>query len=417
MTNPEHVRAHSNRRITDLVCVLAFGALLILPLAGFLLNSHTTASPMERALGLKNPHPAISPLRTFPERFEGYFDQHLGFREQLVRWNNGVTVLWLRTNPSTRIRDRERDEARPESAFGGGRVMLGDDGWLFYLPRFSEKSFRCLEPLGHRELRFWQRYFETRRARLAERNIDYVLVVVPEKYNVFPELIPPILRKRVGLTRTDQVLNLLAEETAVDVLDLRQWMREIRTEYPLYHRTGTHWNELGAFLSYRELLLHLQKAYPAFEPWSLESFKVQYRWGKDRDAALLLGIQGMMKDEYVDLIPLKHRVAQEAGSGGISKWMKPLQEQGYWPGGFVRRRTGRADLPRAVFLHDSFLATYMEPFLSEHFEAVTYYWQENVPFERLISQTPDLVIELRAERIFDTHVPDARGLLQRRVAD
>jgi hypothetical protein len=97
--------------------------------------------------------------------------------------------------------------------------------------------------------------------------------------------------------------------------------------------------------------------------------------------------------------------------------MKPLEEQGYWPGGFVRRRTGREELPRAVFLHDSFLATYMEPFLSEHFEEVTYYWQENVPYESILSQSPDIVVELRVERIFDSHVPDARGLLQRRTTE
>jgi hypothetical protein len=213
------------------------------------------------------------------------------------------------------------------------------------------------------------------------------------------------------------VLDLLTEETAVDVLDLRQWMRELRTEYPVYHRTGTHWNELGAFLSYRELLLHLQKTYPALEAWPLESFDVQYRWGRARGAARMLGIQGMLEDEYVDLTPLRPRIAREAGSAGANKWMKRWEQEGYWPGGSARRSTGRKDLLRAVFLHDSFLATYMEPFLSEHFEDVTYYWQENVPFESVVSHTPDIVIELRVERIFDSHVPDARGSLQRRAAD
>jgi hypothetical protein len=124
-----------------------------------------------------------------------------------------------------------------------------------------------------------------------------------------------------------------------------------------------------------------------------------------------------MEEEYVDLTPLSPRVAREAGSGGGGESMKRGDKQGYWPYGFVRRSTGREDLPRAVFLHDSFVATYMEPFLSEHFEDVTYYWQINLPLHRVISHRPDIVIELRTERVFDTQVPDARSLLQRRASD
>jgi hypothetical protein len=88
-------------------------------------------------------------------------------------------------------------------------------------------------------------------------------------------------------------------------------------------------------------------------------------------------------------------------------------QRGCWAGGFVRRSTRLEHLPRAVVLHDSFVATYLEPFLSEHVEEVTYYWQTHIPLERVISHTPDIVIELRNERIFDTRVPDGRDVLRR----
>jgi hypothetical protein len=152
MTTEEHDTAYKVRRITDLACVLVFAAVLIVPLAGFLFDWHPVTPPVQPALRLGKPHPAMTPLQTFPERFEGYFDRHLGFRERLVRWNNAITVLWLRTDPATRIRDREGDEAGPKARSGWGRVMLGDDGWLFYLARFSEKSFRGLDPLGSQQI-------------------------------------------------------------------------------------------------------------------------------------------------------------------------------------------------------------------------------------------------------------------------
>lgn len=396
--------------VTDLVCVVAFCAILFLPLAGFLFDWHPVTPPVAPHHRAGKPLPPLRPANTFPERFERYFDKHLGFRQQMVRWNNAIVVLVLRSHPTTRVRLGDGP------GVASGRVFLGKDGWLYFLASFSEDSFRGLDPLSEGEVRAWATYFERRQLDLAHRGVRYTLVVVPETPRAVPEHLPTILERRVGPSRSDQIVRALLEQTQIEVLDLRDWMKEQRTEYPIYHRTGTHWNELGAYLAYRAILLRLKDAFPSLEAWSLSDFEVRYRVGEDRGISWMLGTPRLMTDEYVDLIPLRPRLAEESGRGRPDKWMQRFVQRGLWPGGWVQTRTGRRDLPRAVLLHDSFVATYMEPFLSEHFEEATYYWAESMPVDRLMVHEPDIVIEIRTERIFDTHVPTSKGALRRRPA-
>ena len=65
------------------------------------------------------------------------------------------------------------------------------------------------------------------------------------------------------------------------------------------------------------------------------------------------------------------------------------------------RETGLEDAPRAMIFHDSFARTHLDEYLSEHFARTSYCW---CPFRerRVEKERPDLVIEIRAERYFDT---------------
>ncbi len=418
MTRTDDESVRKIRRIADLTCVVAFSVGLMLPLAGFVLDWHPVIPPIPPTLREGKPQPALNPLATFSQRFERYFDRHLGFRERMVRWNNAVTVLWLRTDSTTRVRNQDSAGDFADQ-FNPGRVKMGSDGWMFYLPQFSANGFRGLDPMVSRDLRLWRLHFENRRMGFAARGIDYLLVIVPEKQSVLPDLLPSILKNPLGPSRTDQIMDLLANETEIDLLDLRQRMRKLAEEsqYPVYHRTGTHWNELGAFLAYRELLIHLQKTYPTLEPWSLDRFDVRYRWGESRGLPAILRIHGLVEDEYVDLVPIVPRVARDAGSEGRRFFATRFPKQGNWTNGYARRRTGRKNLPRAVFLHDSFLANYMEPFLSEHFEEVTYHWRSDLPLEKVAAEAPDIVIELRVSSMFDSMIPSADGSLEARLKD
>ena len=385
------------RSVTDLACVVLFSAALALPLLGFVFDWHPVVPPEKPLHRADAPLPELYPLDGLATRIDRYFQVHLGFRQRLVRWNSAVTLLWLHTSPETRIRDRDDLYLNPgRSMFGD--VILGREGWLFYFAPFSEDSLRGLDPMGPEVVADWRRYFENRHRLLATRGVRYLLVIVPEKYSALPELLPSHMQQRTSPSRSDQLVAELEANSGVNLLDLRGFMRELESEHPIYHSTGTHWNELGAFRAYQALIERLQRWFPLLEPRRIEDFAVEHRVGPARLLADLLSLSGMVADEYVDLVPREPRIARTIGLK--DRW----RERG------LHRRTGRRALPRAVFLHDSFVASYMEPFLSEHFEAASYFWQAATPLSRVLRANPDLVVEVRVERYFDRWIAVPNGL-------
>jgi hypothetical protein len=413
------------RFATDLLCVFCFAVGIGLPFLGFVLGWQPDAglgARPTRSAAESLPDPL--PLRSFPARFEKHFSRHVGFRDLMVRWNNVVTVLWLATAPSTRIQhntdrsDLPKSRGRFSRRKIPGRVVLGSDEWLFYFPPFTEESHRGIDPMDDHEIELWERHFEARRRQLSVRGIEYLLVIAPEKQSVYPSLLPWSMRLTAGKTRTDQLLEHLSGGSDVDVLDLRASLRaavdDERMDHPVYHRTGTHWNEFGAFIAYREILLHLQPRFPSLVPSPLTAFDVHQRIGPTRGLASLLGIRGLLTEDYVDLTPHRPRVARSLEPTDRESPGKRVHGLGNWSGEAVSRATGRQELPRAAFLHDSFVATYLEPFLSEHFEWVEYHWKTNLSIASLVDHDLDVLIEVRSERFFDTHLPGARGRLVQR---
>ena len=62
--------------------------------------------------------------------------------------------------------------------------------------------------------------------------------------------------------------------------------------------------------------------------------------------------------------------------------------------------TGKAELPRLLVFHDSFVANALEPFLSEHFERAYYRWSYKFDKRLVEAERPDIVIEERVGRAF-----------------
>jgi len=61
-------------------------------------------------------------------------------------------------------------------------------------------------------------------------------------------------------------------------------------------------------------------------------------------------------------------------------------------------------LPRLMMFRDSFAARLM-PYLSEHFSRASYYWQNELDFDAIVEEHPDIVIQEFVARHFVTWVP------------
>lgn len=372
------------RTLADLCLAILFLGLLALPALGYLSGiappTHETENRPLASL------PAWrwtrSVLNEFPGRFEAFFNDHFGYRETLLHGLNRVRVDWLKTSPSD-------------------HVVIGKRNWLFYTIEPVGGDYPTARPFTPEELERWRRLLEARRAWLADRGIAYLFVVAPDKQTVYPEKLPPsVRRRRQGPSRLDQLVDYLNAHSDFPILDLREPLRQAKEKERVYARTDSHWNGRGAYVGYRQIVDALAPRFAGMAPWPPAAFEEVARPTPGGDLARMLGLDELLPEFDLSLRPqLPGHVRRM--DVGIHLPRHPSWEQ---PFALERSDT---PLPRAVLFHDSFAAN-MIPFLGEHFQRLFCLFQEPGEFDRaLVSrEKPDVVIQEIVERKLMLPLPE-----------
>jgi hypothetical protein len=353
----------------------AFVALLWLPLLAMLIQRPQTELAENRAL---SPWPDVErePIALLPDRFEHWFEDRFGLRSELIRAHDQLKV----------------------AAFGAvhsSKVAVGRDGWLFFTGEGALEDHHGLKPFTADELLAWQRVLEGKQAWLAERGIDYLFVVAPNKESLYGDRLPDHLRRPKAVSRLDQLADHLAQHSTVAVLDLREPLRAAQREGEVYHPLDTHWNQRGAWAAYRSICDRLAVHLPQLEPLSLADFEIVADAHRG-DLCAMVGWHGRTNrcERWVPRRPLRAQAAAvELGAlHEAPKWTEMMQPRAYACG----------DQPRRLLVfHDSFFTHGVRDWLVEHFgRSVCLWMQPDVQtFQQLVAQEkPDVVIEERVER-------------------
>ena len=203
---------------------------------------------------------------------------------------------------------------------------------------------------------------------------------------VYPEYLPWNVRLVRETTRARQVAAQLEAHSNVPVVDLLPALLKAKPEERLYDRTGTHWNDYGAYVAYREILAGL-----GLPSLPLEAFSIERRVGPARPFLNLLEIRDLLSEEYIRFVPNTSRIARQAdGPPDGKRWLRGM------PPSEIVKVTGDPALPRALVFHDSFTTINLELFLSEHFERVYYRWCYHFDRKLVESERPNIVIEERS---------------------
>jgi hypothetical protein len=141
------------------------------------------------------------------------------------------------------------------------RVVIGEDGWLFMGNAIAGvlDQVRCATPLDESVLEKAKRSLVAWDAYLKRKGGDGVYIMLgPNKHSVYPEFLPDSLRYDCQ-TNTDRIAAFFSDTGLF--IDTRDKILEAKTEYqvPLYYKTDTHWNNLGAYVGYRALAEHVDR--------------------------------------------------------------------------------------------------------------------------------------------------------------
>ncbi len=305
------------------------------------------------------------------------FDGHFAFRAGLVRLQ-----AWLRYSLAG---------VSPLPT-----VWRGREHWWFYADDGAVEETLNQSPLTAAELDEWCATLKHTADWLGAQGIAYVFAIAPGKQVIYPEFLPAGIVPRAGPTRVDQVVEALRTRTSVPVLDLRDPLLAAKAGGAMvFHRTDTHWNDVGAAIGYRAILRALPPVPGLAPPAADDAFTLTPTPQPGGDLANMLGLDATIGETERRLVP---RVARRAR---IVE--PPTRERGF---GVPRMVTVVDDpaLPRAVFYRDSF-GSALIPFLAEHFQRMVALWEYDVVPAAIREERPQVVIQEWVGRRLYTRLP------------
>lgn len=304
-------------------------------------------------------------------------DGQFAFRATLVRWQAWLRVSLLGVSPLP-------------------TVWKGREGWWYYADDGVVEDATNATPFTAVELDEWRVALQRTRDWLGAQGIAYVFVIAPDKHVVYPDYLPPGLHRRPGPSRIDQLVAHLRARSTVPVVDLQGVLAEARARERIYHRTDSHWNDVGAAVAYRAIVdavggqtSVLGAAAPP------EAFDLVTRDEPGWDVAEMLGLTATLREENRVLVPKTPRQA---------RLIEPVPAHPLYIGPRLVTESPDASRPRVVFYRDSF-GSALVPFLAEHARRMLVLWEYDVTPGTIREERPAVVIQEWAGRRLHTRLP------------
>lgn len=156
-----------------------------------------------------------------------------------------------------------------------GNVIFGQDGWLFY----SDKNDGDKGLLKEHELEEIENNLLEAQYIFEEQGIEFVVFIAPNKERVYHQKMPEYYGSPAEDYAVKQLVDYLQINTDIKVVypveELCKAAEELGDNAVIYHKTDTHWNELGAYIGVRELMEVLSIEWPDYKAYELKIIEVQ----------------------------------------------------------------------------------------------------------------------------------------------
>lgn len=201
-------------------------------------------------------------------RLGDYLNQNFGLRRSLVYLNALTDAEIFKSSPNK-------------------RVIMGKDGWLYL------SDFVLGEKVSSSQLEFFADEIANLQAVLSDKGIQFLLVLVPDKESVYPEMAPLNLRNFID--RYYSSFTNLLHDAGVYFVDLKPKLLAAKKDLPVYSADDTHWNRYGAFLGFKEIMSFFDIPTPEIEGVST--------YEREADLKRMAGLSGDEETSTVVLDP------------------------------------------------------------------------------------------------------------------
>jgi len=217
----------------------------------------------------------------FQSKFNNYIEDHIGFRDFLVRLTNQIDYSFYRVPHAEGVVICKEDQLIEYDYI---REYIGGD---YVGEEIIDSKIR--------KLKFLQEYLKK------EKNIDLILVFEPGKASVCPEYIPNhYLKLQKPVTNTEVYLEK-ANQYGIRYLDFEKYFHQLKgnTEYPIYPQYGIHWSIYGMSFAADSLIRYIENLRQIDMPdVYIDSLEIeQHARRPDYDAATALNLMWRLPEK------------------------------------------------------------------------------------------------------------------------
>ncbi|KLI18548.1 hypothetical protein GQX62_04150 [Brachyspira hyodysenteriae] len=215
--------------------ITVFLSFLVLPIIIYtIFGNYFDKNNYENRTKSEKPYIFSIKLENYPKSYENYFNDFLAFRNELIQLKNIIDVNLFKNIIHN--------------------VLLGKNDWLFYRYDNLIENYIGLDGFTDEQLEIAKNNLIHLRDELKKRNIDFVLMICPNKNLIYEENMPSYIKRKSKINSTDKFVEYMNNNTDIKIVYPKKELLSYKHKYQLYYKYDTHWNALGGYIGYFELM-------------------------------------------------------------------------------------------------------------------------------------------------------------------
>ena len=211
---------------------------------------------------------------------------------------------------------------------------------------------------------------------LTNNNISFYVVIAPNKNSIYKENLPYKFKQKE--TRLQVLKSHLKQTIGFNLIDLTSTLTNKKNTHDIYIKSDTHWNDLGAYYGYEELMNEINKDYN-IDLVSLDNYKLEREIGDQFELTRM--INENMNDTKITLNKIT-----------------PTKATAIKPPPNIHRHYINLEKDLKLILHRDSFANTLAQFLNESFGESYYLKGYNLNIELIKEFKPDIIIFEIVER-------------------
>lgn len=248
-----------NKPIVDVIFLTIFFIFLLIP--SLHINKDEISQKENRTLAKWKPF--ITQNKTINYSFGNDFNEWFNDRFNLRQVFLDIHDLKLLLSKNWKTKD----------------VLKGNNDWLFLGWKESRDSYTNRTKFTDRELEDINNYLKSIDNYCKNNNKNFYFFIAPDKSRIYPEYYPKSIRKISDTTRAEQLIEYIKRHSNVKVIYPKDKLISQKGDDLLYWKNDTHWNLLGAYYGYSELMNVIKKDYSDLSLYKVFEYSTEIHTG------------------------------------------------------------------------------------------------------------------------------------------